>query len=157
MKTLIVALFLFIAGSLLGQTSPSVKIFPIYDTIIAGTDSIVVDTVGGKYPTLILEVTDTGSTYTDSIMVEVRKTFYTGDTTWYSVNVKDLKDTTSTNVISRIGRTGTWASANSTRVYQVMFPVVGFIRYRLLNNGAGYVAGRRPKITLIGSTMIFTY
>ena len=108
------------------------------DTLIAGTDTLVVDTLKGFTKYCILGVSDTGSTYTDSIYVEI---YDKKLAVWMRVGVRNLLDYTDYQVAV--------AGAGSDRMFLILFPAGSadiIIRQRLAN--ATFTNGKRTLTSL---------
>jgi hypothetical protein len=127
-------LLLLLTAGIYGQTDRWVQT----DTLIAGTDSLVVDTLKGFTKYSVLSVKDTGSTYTDTVFVEVYDKMLA---TWIRIGVRNLLDYTDYQLAS--------PGAGVDRMYLILFPAGSkdiIIRQRLGN--AQYVAGRRVLTSL---------
>ena len=106
------------------------------DTIISGTDSLYVDTLYSKYQYAVLTVRDTGSTFTDSLQIEVLDMNYK---TWSPVSVLNLSD----GIIYDYCVAG----AGLTRRFLIYDPNIYIFRVRLINTQ--YVAGRKTFISVM--------
>lgn len=143
-KTLAILIFFICSTALFStvysQQDADYRFTTAGDTLIAGTDSIAVDTLanwGGLHNYVYLISQDTGSTYTDSIVVEGYDS-YTG--TWIScgmINTKTNVACTSTNTAP--------VSPDTLAVtaYLVNVKFFNIIRQRLINSGAGWITGRK--------------
>lgn len=132
-QALVILLFL-ICSSVYSQQDKDYRFTTAGDTLIAGTDSIVVDTLanwGGLHNYVYLISNDTGATYTDSIIVEGYDT-YAG--AWVSCGMVNM----STNVACTSTNT-----PNALTAYLINVKYFNIIRQRLINTGAGYIAGRK--------------
>ncbi len=137
-KTLVILFLLFSAIAFSQQQDYRYTTFN--DTLIAGTDSIVVDTLanfGGIHNYIYLISQDTGSTYTDSIIVEGYDTYLSQWITCGMVNMKTNVACTSTNTPPVSPDT------ISVTAYLVNVKFFNIIRQRLINSGAGWITGRR--------------
>ncbi len=120
--------------------SPDYRYTVPNDTLIAGTDSIVVDTLsnfGGIHNFVYLISRDTGTTYTDSIIVEGYDTYFG---TWVSCGMTNMKTgvhCTATNTVPVSPDT------QSITAYLIDVKYFNIIRQRLINTGAGFISGRR--------------
>lgn len=120
--------------------SPDYRYTVPNDTLIAGTDSIAVDTLsnwGGMHNYVYLISQDTGSTYTDSIVVEGWDTYAQSWIACGMVNMKTNVACTSTNTAPVSPETV------AVTAYLINVKFFNIIRQRLINSGAGYVAGRK--------------
>lgn len=104
------------------------------DTLISGTDSLYVDTLYSKYQFVVLTVRDTGSTLTDSLIVETLDMNYK---VWSPVAVINLSDGFAYDYCI--------PGANKTRSFLIYNPNIYIYRVRLIN--AQYVAGRTVYIS----------
>ena len=105
------------------------------DTLIGGTDTLCVDTLSNRYLYVIITVSDTGSTYTDSVIVEE---YDKVTASWVQLDVIDLGDHTDYTLCS--------PGAGATHKYLIYNPSCDIIRQRLSN--ATFVNGRRVLTTL---------
>lgn len=110
------------------QITPG-DIYKPADTIRTGTDTLATDTLSGKYNLVQLWVNDTGSTYTDSIVVESYNSKLGG---WARIGLRRVKD----NVVTLAAN-----QAGEIAIYELIDPAPNIIRRRLAN--AVYVSGRR--------------
>jgi len=106
------------------------------DTIISGTDSLYTDTLFSKYQYVVLTVRDTGTVFTDSLIVETLDMNYK---TWSPAAVLSLADGFIYDYII--------PGAGVTRKYLIYDPNIYIFRARLLN--AQYVAGRTVYISVM--------
>ena len=106
------------------------------DTLISGTDSLYVDTLYSKYQFVVLTVRDTGSTLTDSLIVENLDMNYK---VWSPIAVRNLVDFTDTEKVI--------AGAGNTRQYLILNPNIYIFRVRLLNTQ--YIANRTTYISIM--------
>lgn len=138
-KILIIMMLIFASGKIQAQLAPA-DIYKANDTLVAGAaDSIKVDTLAGKYNKIYLTVTDTGATYTDSLIIEIYNKRLAA---WSRVGLTRLLDnavTTATN------------QSNTTAIYLVNTEYADIIRRRIFNQAGGYVANRRiiSQLTLV--------
>jgi len=138
-QALVILLFL-ICSSVYSQQDKDYRFTTAGDTLIAGTDSIAVDTLsnwGGLHNYVYLISQDTGSTYTDSIVVEGWDTYAQSWITCGMVNMKTNVACTSTNTAPVSPETV------AVTAYLINVKFFNIIRQRLINSGAGYVAGRK--------------
>lgn len=139
-KTLAIFAFLILSSAIYAQQDKDYRYTTFNDTLIAGTDSIVVDTLanfGGIHNYIYLISQDTGATYTDSIIVEGYDTYLSQWITCGMVNMKTNVSCTSTNTAPVSPET------IAVTAYLVNVKYFNIIRQRLINSGAGYIAGRR--------------
>lgn len=130
----VLVLLLVFAGSLQDSQDSGSITHPMYDTLIAGTDSLVVDTLNGNWGKVIVTVTDTGSTFTDSIFFE---SYSIQQGEWVRMGATDLL----TGSITTVG-----ANAGTSRMYEMLDKAIFYIRYRRGN--LVYTAGAQTLISL---------
>lgn len=133
----IIAIFLFtflmiLAGSAHSQTLIDKMVQS--DTLVAGTDTLVVDTLNAKYQYVYVTVSDTGATNTDSVAFE---SWDSKLQAWVRVGAVSMYDNTSISVTS---------SSNAVRMYLLNDTGIEILRQRLIN--VVYVAGRRVLTSL---------
>lgn len=133
MKKLLILILLLTAFGLNAQERDK---WSHSDTIISGTDSLYVDTLYSKYQYAVLTVRDTGSTFTDSLQIEVLDMNYK---TWSPVSVLNLSD----GIIYDYCVAG----AGLTRRFLIYDPNIYIFRVRLINTQ--YVAGRKTFISVM--------
>lgn len=133
MKKLLILILLLTAFGLNAQERDK---WSHSDTIISGTDSLYVDTLYSKYQFAVLTVRDTGSTFTDSLQIEVLDMNYK---TWSPVSVLDLSDGILYDYCV--------AGAGLIRRFLIYDPNIYIFRVRLINTQ--YVAGRTTFISVM--------
>lgn len=136
MKKLLIIITLFVVTQpFYSQANDKWKNF---DTLIAGTDTLVNDTASAFHKYLIVSASDTGSTYTDSVFVEV---YDPKLTVWARVGVRDLYDFTDDVAII--------PGAGNTRMFLVLYPAFSTgSQVRLRKGNVIYVAGNRTLTSL---------
>lgn len=134
MKKLILTLFL-LTGCLYSQQNDTWK---NYDTLIAGTDSLVIDTAKSFHKYCIITASDTGVAVAsggidDSVYVEV---YDAKLAVWVRVGVRDLYDFTDDVAII--------PGSGNTRMFLVLYPAFSTGSWvRLRKGNATYTAGVR--------------
>lgn len=139
-KTLAIFAVLILSSAIYAQQDKDYRYTTFNDTLVAGTDSIVVDTLanfGGIHNYVYLISQDTGATYTDSIVVEGYDTYLSQWIPCGMVNMRTNVACTSTNTAPVSPETV------AVTAYLVNVKYFNIIRQRLINSGAGYIAGRR--------------
>lgn len=97
------------------------------DTLSAVTSKTIA--LGLEYDWGIIALTDTGSVYTDSVMVEMGVVTADGDTIWDGIN---LRGTAWEDV------PGLAVANNTSTIYSTFFPLGAVIRIRLINEAVAY-------------------
>ena len=133
MKKTILILFLLLATISFAQERDK---WSKSDTLIAGTDSLYVDTLKSEYQFVEIIVQDTGSVLTDSLQVESLDMNYK---VWTPIAVRCLCTFSDYQYMV--------AGAGNTRSFLVLSPNIYILRIRLIN--AQYVAGRMTKISVM--------
>jgi hypothetical protein len=132
MKKIILAISLMLAVNAYSQDFMDKMVQS--DTLVAGADTLVVDTLNAKYQYVYVTVSDTGATHTDSVAFESwdRKL-----QAWVRVGAVSMYDNSNISVTS---------SPNTVRMYLLNDTGIDILRQRLIN--VVYVAGRRVLTSL---------
>ena len=139
MKIIITVILLLVASSIANAQSDKMFLStPLNDTLIASSDTIVVDTLSKIaphyskwYKYIYLVVKDTGTTGTaDSVVVEI---WDKNKQVWLPVGLTDMLLNVSCTASYRNG---------VTNMYRLNVNHGDIIRRVLTNSGAGYVANR---------------
>lgn len=137
MKTLLIAVFMLIAICVNAQQDKDARTLRATDTLIAQSDTLVVDTLTQYANKVYLMVQDTGATYTDSVVVE---TWNAQLQLWFSVGMVNM----TTKVACANSNT-----PNANTMYELNINHFDIIRQRLINTGAGSISGKRVLTSLM--------
>lgn len=139
LKTLLIIVIMMVAVK---ATAQDYKFFPVKylqskkdSTVVQ--DTIKSDTLKSDYNFPCFAMTDTGSTYTDSILVEV---YNPESAVWSPVRVRELWSGTESQYAV--------AGAGQTKTFYIIHPAPYYVRYILVN--VQYVPARRTKIATEG-------
>jgi len=106
-------------------------------TVVTSYDSIVVDTVGGKWKNVYILTADASGNAADSIIVETWDATYSR---WVQVGLRNLTTNADAQLIC--------ITDNTNAVFKVNEENPMYIRRRLVNAGAAWVANRTSLQTL---------
>lgn len=134
MKKIIIVMFLFLA---IGTGQAQEDAYFQSDTLIAGTDSLIIDTLNGRYENVYVNVLDTQATAIDSIAFESWDYKLQAWIRIGAVNMFNNASVMSGNAI-----------LNQPRKYLLNDKAIYILRQRLLQNS--YRAGTRKFTTVNG-------